>query len=91
MSDTDEQQEVATPMPYWMTPEFHNKVETLPRVQTGADGTKVLRVSFKYFKLDGEDLKEATIPQDLSIPAQWDSAASDPLAAKARSILGNAL
>jgi hypothetical protein len=73
-------------MPYYMTQEFHEKLQSVPFAQE-VNGERIVNVNYKFFKALNGVLVEAIVPKDLSIPSEWVSAENDPLAAKAKSML----
>lgn len=82
MSDTN--------IPYWEDSAFHERLQTVPFRQEDADGVTVVNVNCHFYKLQGGKLFWARVPENLTIPTEWDEASdtSAPMAAKALSMLG---
>ena len=84
------QEEQPIVMPYWSQNEFHERLKTVPFKQADADGTTVVNVNHFYFKMIGKDLVSAMVPEDLTLPTEWEIVEdlTSPLPTKALSMLG---
>lgn len=80
-------------MPYWSQNEFHERLKSVPFKQTDAAGATVVNVNHFFFKMVGQDLVSAMVPEDLTLPAEWQIVedTTSPLAVKAMSMLGQPL
>lgn len=76
-------------MPYWSRNEFHELLKGVPFKQVDEEGVTVVNVSHFFFKRVGEDLVSALVPEDLSMPTEWEVVTDTemPLAVKAISML----
>ena len=80
-------------MPYWSRNEFHELLKGVPFKQVDEEGVTVVNVSHLFFKMVGNDLVSALVPEDLSMPTEWEVVTDTemPLAVKAISMLGQPL
>lgn len=76
-------------MPYWAQNKFHELLKGVPFKQVDEEGVTVVNVSHFFFKRVGEDLVSALVPEDLSMPTEWEVVTDleMPLAIKAISML----
>lgn len=74
---------------YWNKPAFHVALDAVPFKQNDADGRLVVNVHDHFFKLDGDQLVMARVPEDLSLPQQWEPVPDrHPMRNKALSMIG---
>jgi len=89
-TQNQEAPELGSNMPYWAKHDFHERLKDVPFHQTDADGSTIVNVNHFFYKVIGEDLVCAMVPEDLSIPQDW-SVVTDmdsPMTQKALSMLG---
>jgi hypothetical protein len=74
---------------YWNQAAFHAALTRVPFKQRDAAGALVVNVNDHFFKLDAGTLVMARVPEDLSIPTNWQPVADDhPMRDKALSMIG---
>ncbi len=80
-------------MPYWAHNDFHERLKSVPFHQEDTDGSTVVNVNHFFYKVIGEDLLFAMVPEDLTIPQDWSVVTDldDPMAKKALSMLDRPL
>ena len=77
--------------PYWEDSALQERLQTVPFRQKDADGVTVVNVNCHFYKLQGQKLLWARVPEDLTLPTEWDEASDleTPMAMKALSMLGS--
>lgn len=74
---------------YWNQAAFHAALTRVPFKQLDAAGVLVVNVNDHFFKLDAGTLVMARVPEDLSIPTDWQPAPeAHPMRDKALSMIG---
>lgn len=74
---------------YWNQPAFHVALDSVPFKQNDADGHLVVNVHDHFFKLDGEALVMARVPETLGLPTEWQPVPDGhPMRDKALSMIG---
>lgn len=56
---------------YWNQAAFHAALMSVPFKQRDQDGVLVVNVNDHFFKLDAGQLVMARVPEDLSLPTDW--------------------
>lgn len=74
---------------YWNQAAFHQALQSVPFKQRDAAGVLVVNVNDHFFKLDAGTLVMARVPEDLSLPTDWQPVPeSHPMRGKALSMIG---
>lgn len=84
----EQEQPVLNPA-YWNQPSFHEALQRVPFKQLDAAGVQVVNVHDHYFKVEAGTLVMARVPEDLSLPTDWQTVPdTHPMRGKALSMIG---
>jgi hypothetical protein len=87
-ADAQEAQPVVD-LDYWVPTAFHLSLMSVPFKQNDPDGVLVVNVNDHFFKLKDGQLVMARVPEDLSLPTEWQPVPDGhPLRDKAVSMIG---